>query len=349
MPTAKNAAIYLEQTETGVDWAAMTDSGDHKIFTFADAVLSGRSGYEAEIVPDGVATGTNLITPATAAGDDDVDVAAFTAYFSGVLVSVSADTDIAVTRGTAPNEYIINSVVCNSSGVLSVVTGTGSTAFATGRGVAGGPPSIPIGSIEVGQVKLTSETAGVILSSEIFQSVEAGQQEHTDYPLQTVVSMLGMGNKATVSAKENAYVEFSQAIPMIHGATPTSAPTAYKPVYASYYTPVFVKLTQGTVDFVPAVESYSVSSTEYYQKSVASSATSLSAASYTSLLQDGITDQQIKLGGALLIVKFFPDENKAPYSLTQGTIGGIPSFPVADQISIAMTVAAEEATVNFDS
>jgi hypothetical protein len=45
--------------------------------------------------------------------------------------------------------------------------------------------------------------------------------------------------------------------------------------------------------------------------------------------------------------EIFPDENKSPYVLTQGKIGIKRSFPVNDQIQAAVTVSAEEASVEF--
>ncbi len=350
MPTAGSAKISYESSQTEVSYAAMTDSGDHTVYNFDDDLISNRSGYEATIRPDGVYSGSNMLTVAVSGTNDLVDCAAFTAYFAGASVSVSADTDISCTRGASSSlNYIINSVVCNSSGVLSVVVGTGhDTAFNEVRGSAGGPPSITIGSIEVGQIRFTSETAGAVLATEIKQSVEAGQVEYYNYPLWKTPNTIGAGNKASVTAKENAYVEFSTAIPMIHGATPTSAATAYKVVYAHYYTPIFVSIDIA-VDFVPAENTPSVSSTQYYNVTVGSKSTSLGTASFTALMTDGITDQLKILANENLIFKFWPDRNKAPYSVTQGELGVITAYPVADQISGAFTIAAELETVGFDS
>ncbi len=352
MPTAANALLKYEASQVEVSFVAMTDSGDHTIYNFGtDTLVSNRSGYEADIKPDGIATGTNMITPAVSGTDNLVDVAAFTAYFAGALVSVSADTDVAITRGAdASTDYIINSVICNSSGVISVLAGTGhATAHNEIRGSAGGPPAITIGSVEVGQVRLTSDTDAAILATEIKQSVEAGQCEYYNYPIWNTPNTIGDGNIATDADKTNAYVAFTAALPLVHGASPTSAATAYKVVYAHYYTPIFVSIAY-SVDFVPAENTPSIASTQYYGNlTVGSKSLSLGTSSFTALIDDGITDNLSKLKDQNLIFKFWPDQNKSPYSVTQGELGLITTYPVADQISVSGTIAASIVTVGFDS
>lgn len=346
MPTAKNAAIYVESAPSEVSYAAMTDSGDHIVFNPADNLLSVREGYEAVVRPNGIVSGVNMITPAVSGSNNLVDVAAFTCYIAGVLVSVSADTDITVARGTGDG-YIISSVIVDSSGTLSVVQGTESTAFSTTRGSAGGPPSIPLAQVEVGQIRYTSTTAAAVLSTEIKQNVEGGYCERYDYPVWST-NPIGDGNQATDADKKYAYVEFVSALPMIHGATATSAATATKKVYATYHTPVFMLINE-SVDFVPAEESTSVSSTQIYRKTIGASSMSLGSGSFTAMVTDGISDTLSKLEGEKLTFKFFPNINNEPYSITQGYMSLTTSYPASDNISVAATIAAEQKTVKYDS
>lgn len=348
MGTAADAIIQYEASSIKREYTEMTDSGDATIFKFGtDKLISKRSGYEPVIRPNGIIKGFNLLTPAASGTNNLADCAAFSAYFAGVEVAVSADTDLTCVRGSV-NGYIINSVVCNSSGVLSVVTGDEGTEFSSTRGDTGGPPSIPIGSIEVGQVKFTSITDAAVAISEIAQSAEANQQERADYPLWNTPNTVGDGNQATDADKENAYLQFYSAIPMIHGATPGDAATARKPVYAEWHIPVLATIPD-CVDFVPAEESSSVSSTTIYRKSLASSSKSLAAASFTAYMTDGITDQLQRLDGDELLFKFFQDENKEPYIVTQGIMGGARSFPADNEITKSVTIAARTKSVNFDS
>jgi len=354
MPTAQNALIKYEASQSLIDFTALTaavdEDGAYVIYPFDDSIVSKRSGYEPVIRPDGIASGVNIIKPAVSATDDYVDTIEFTAFFAGTLVTVSADTDLSCTRGVdSSTAYIINSVVCNSSGVLSVVTGTGSTAFSATRGAAGGPPSIPVGSVEVGQIRFTSETSAAVVAADIAQSVEAGQSERYDYPTwKEPINTTGYGNQAKITSKETSYLEFVKELPVIHGATPTAAATDRKAVYAKYYVPDFVSIDKCT-DFVPSQSSFSISSTQIYQMALGSSTESLGAASLTAYFEDGITDALAKLEGEVITFLFWPDENKSAYMVTQGILGLNRSYPAADQITAACTIASEQKSVGFDS
>ena len=57
-------------------------------------------------------------------------------------------------------------------------------AFSETRAAAGGPPLIPVTSVEIGQVRLTaaSDAAALITSDEIFQNV-GDHTERYDYPV----------------------------------------------------------------------------------------------------------------------------------------------------------------------
>jgi hypothetical protein len=156
--SASNAKLQYEAGQEYNAMTAMTDSGDHKMFSLSGINLwSPRSGYEPVIRPDGLATGGE-VTPGSA--NNNVSVAALTCFLAGVLTTVSADSDVAITSPTSTHN--ISSVTINSSGVIAVVAGTDGTAFSATRGAAGGPPLIPVGSIEIAQVKLSSATSALI-------------------------------------------------------------------------------------------------------------------------------------------------------------------------------------------
>ncbi len=345
MPSASNAKLQYESSQETVSYSAMTDSGDHLIFTATDPVWSKRSGFTPTVRPNGIVSGSNLVSATTT--EDEVQCAAFTMYAAGTLVSVSADSSIAFTRD-ASLDYQKFSVVSDAAGSLTIIESTAhASAFSTTRGAAGGPPAIPLASIEIAQIWVTDKTSAVVVATEIKQSPEAQQQERYDFPVFDYDS-LGEGNKATDSDKTNAFVEFASAIPMVHGATAASAADNYKPVYIEYSTPVYVTI-KAAVDFVPAETSTSSSSTQYYRKSYASSSDSLGSGSFTALVDDGISGTFEKLDGENIIFKFYPDENNAPYSLTQGIFRKTTTYAVDNNISISATIAAEQETVGFDS
>ena len=152
MATSKNAKLQFESGQTVADYAAMTDSGDHKVHTIAGGtVFSGKSGFAPIVRPNGIVSGRNVVS--VHADDDKVTIAAFTAYSKGVLYSVGATT-LAITRAVTDVAKIC-SITMTDAGVIAEVEGDDSTdtTLSAVRGDAGGPPSIPADSVEIGQVK----------------------------------------------------------------------------------------------------------------------------------------------------------------------------------------------------
>ncbi len=338
MPNAKNALIRIEQGASLVAFSGMTDSGDHQVFTASADVFSGRAGYEPQLRPNGIVTGRNLISVAASGSDDVVDVAAFTAYSQGVLKSVAVAADESVTRPTT--NKLINSITMTSAGAIAVVAGTEGTEFSDTRGAAGGPPEIPADSVELGQVRLDSATSAAVAAAEIYQVVGT-HAERYDYPT-FEINNIGLGQAAAVAAQTYAHVKFSAALPLSHASgTP-------KGVYLQCYEPQPADVSDG-VDFVAAETSHSVSSTQVYGRSVASSSESIGQGGFTALVSDGVSDLLTQLKNENLTFWFYPDKNKAPYVLTQGILGITRSWPAADQISIAATISAENASAEFSS
>lgn len=322
--TAANAKLQYEAGQEITAMSAMTDSGDHKTFSIPGvAPWSGKSGYEPKIYPDGLETG-GVITPGVAS--DEISVAALTCYLAGVKTVVAADASVAVTRPAASPAGLkkINSMTINSSGIIVEVVGTDGSAFSATRGAAGGPPLIPVGSIEIAQVKLTSSVSAVIDTAEIFQ-VPGTSQERYDYPVWTEDNYDGE-------------ITFASALPAIH----VGSPATYKGVYGEVYEPVFADLEPAT-DFIPPETSHSVSSTQVYGGTVGASAESLNQGSFKAFLKDGITDSIIALKNEILFFKHFPDRNKTPYILVQGKLGIARTFPAGDNIQANCTISASEA------
>lgn len=339
-----NAANALTQLELGASFsafAALTDAGDHQTYTSAAATWSGASGKEPVIRPNGLATGGE-VTPAAAGTNNLVDVAALTAYSQGALKEVADAAGETIPRATPTDTHKISSVTMTDAGAIAIEPGEDGTAFSEVRGAAGGPPLIPVDSVEIAQVRLSSSTAAPITAAEIFQVV--GQhQERFDFPVWEV-DRIGQGQVATVAARARAHVRLAAAQAAIHAGTPATA----KKIYAQYYTPIYSDLPK-TLDFVPAEKTHSVSSTQYYNGSIASSSETLGQGSFTSLLEDGVLDQLIKNKNNTLTVKFFPDRNKAPYVLTQGVIGVARTFPVANQVQARVTVTSEYPSAEFSA
>lgn len=321
MATAENAKLQYEAGQTSTSMTTLTNSGDETTFTSSASLWSRRSGYAPVVLPNGLLTG-GAVTPATAATNNTVDVAALTLNLNGVVTSVAAVSATSITRpATAVSK--VNSITVNSSGSVAVVAGTdgSTTAFSETRGAAGGPPLIAVDSVEIAQVRVTSNTAAVITSAQIF-SVVGTHTERADYPLFDINYSAGS-------------VTFLAALPEIHtGPVP-------KRVYASFAAPIFSDV-QLASDFVPPETTHSLTSTQVYGTTLGSTASTLNQGSFTAYLQDGVADGLVQLKNQDLWFKFFPDRYKSAYLLTQGKLGVSRTFPAGDNIQAACTISATE-------
>lgn len=325
MPTAENALLRYEGGQQVTAMSALTDSGDHIKFTSTASLWSQRSGYAPVVRPNGLLTGGAITTHAS---NNTINVAALTCNLAGVVTSVNAGTTT-VTR-PASNVAKINSITVDNTGALAVVAGTdgSNTTFSETRGAAAGPPLIPVGSIEIGQVRLTTSAAAPVAANEIYQVVGL-HVERVDFPLYNVD--YGSGS-----------VSFLAALDPIH-----TGPAAKK-VYASYASPIFADVALAS-DFVPPETTHSVSSTPIYGTTLGSSSSSLGQGSFTAFLNDGVTDALITLKNQILWFKFFPDRYASPYLLMQGKLGISRTFPAGDSIQAACTISASAAATEATS
>jgi hypothetical protein len=323
MSTAEQAKLQYEAGQNSVAMSALTNSGDETTFTSTQSLWSGKSGFAPVVRPNGVLTG-GAVTPDGAAVNNVVDIAALTCNLNGVVTSVSAGELTATRPATAVSKVI--SLTVNTSGALAAVAGTdgATTAFSETRGAAGGPPLIPTTSIEIGQVRMTSNVAAPIASSEIFQVVGL-HVERADFPLYDI-------------NYDSGSVTFLSALDQIHtGPVP-------KAVFASYSGPIFADVALAS-DFVPPETSNSVTSTQVYGTTIGASSSTLNQGTFTAYLTNGVSDALVSLKNATLWFKFFPDRYASPYLLCQGKLGIGRTFPVADQIQAACTISASSAAV----
>ena len=337
MATSSKGKISIEIGRTLTSYTAMTDS-DHQIF-YRGTTWSGYDGAEADVRPDGMVTGRNVLS--VHASNDTITVAAFTAYSKGALQTVSATTDT-FTRGTGPGKAKVISVYMGSDGNVAVVPGgEGATAaFSDTRDAAGGPPLIPVGGIEIGQIRTTVSTAQAVTAAEIFQVVGTHVDRY-DYPDWTEYP-LGKGYNADTTNEKKAHIKFSSSLEAKYTGS------LYKHVYVQYYTPTYAEVMK-TLDFVPAEDSHSVSSTQYYNGTTTGKSSSLGQCSFTALLNNAVNDTILGEQDEIITVKFWPNRNKNPYILTQGTLGVGRTFPVNNQNQASCTISAEEGSVSFES
>jgi hypothetical protein len=345
MASSQRGKVQIELGRTLTTYAAMTDSGDHQVFT-AGSVWSGKADYEPEVRPNGIVTGRNLLTASSSS--DTVSIARFTAYSKGSLQTVTA-TNATFTRPATADKAVIYSVTMASDGSISVIKGTigAGTTFSSTRDGAGGPPYIPADSVELGQLRICAATTSTpISSSEIYQ-VPGTHQERYDYPDFEFFN-IGKGEYADSSSEKNSHVKFNEALSADH----TGA--AYKKTYVQYYTPSFTTLAK-TVDFVPSEVSHSKSSESYYKGAGGSGAIgsvvadSVTDASFTVMAGDALTDAILAEKNDVVTVKWYPDANKDPYLLTQGTLGISRVYPIDAQNKINCTIYCESESAEFAS
>lgn len=324
MPSAQDATLEYESGQTQTTMTALTDSGDHKTFNSTAELFSGVAGFTPVVRPNGLITG-GAVTTAASATNDMVDTAALACYLAGIKTAVSAATDKTVTRGATTNTHIINSITVTSAGAIAVVAGTAGTAHSETRNAAGGPPFIPVGSIEIAQVRLTAITAAVITADEIV-SVPGLHLERYDYPI-------------FAEDNETGSVVFNVALSLIHtGSTP-------KKVYASYAEPVFA-IISSISDFVAPEESFSSSSKQIYGGTIGSSSKSLGAGGFTAYLKNGVSDALIALNGKDLWFRFTPNKYQTDHILCQGVFGISRTFPAADNITAKCTISPFKPAIN---
>ncbi len=174
----------------------MTNSGNNLIFEASFFPWSGRSGFEAQVFPYGIATGGELTASTTA---DTVSIGALSAYMPGAsaadpdgMVTVAAD-DVTITRATT-DTHLIRSLVINPDGSLA--------------------------AIEIGQIRLTNQTTATVATTEIYQ-VDGVHRERSDSPVW----------KTDFTTGE---ITFASALPPIHTGNTTKAVTVkgYTPIFA---------------------------------------------------------------------------------------------------------------------
>ena len=321
MPTAENAKLEYEGGQNAVAMSEMTDSGDLTTFTSSVSLFSQRSGFAPVIRPNGVLTG-GVVTAAVSGSNNVVDVSAISCNLQGVVTAVGAATDESITRpATAVSK--INSITVTSGGAIAVVAGTdgSTTAFSETRGAAGGPPFIPVDSIELAQVRVTSNTAAAIDSTEIY-SVVGLHRETAIYPDYTISYQTGE-------------ITFLTALPAVHTGS------VGKKVYASYASPIFAEVSLAS-DFVPPETTHTVSSTQIYNTTLGTSTSTLGQGSFTAYLNDGVTDTLVTLKNEILWFRFHPDRYQTPHILCQGKLGISRTFPADDNLAASCTISATE-------
>ena len=321
--------LRYEAGQTAAPFQALSDLGAATAFQATFFPVSDATGSQAVVAPYGLQTG-GVITPH--ATNDTVNIAAASLLMAGAsgasasgVVSVSAGT-VTISRGVSSDTHRITSITVNASGALTAVPGVDHTTFVETRGATGGPPFIPVGSVEIGQVRVMSVTAAVVTAAEIF-AVAGTHTELADNPGFTLDRAKGV-------------VTFFAALPLIHtGSLP-------KAVYMKGATPIFAKI-QNADAWSAATETNSVSSQDTYDGAVGETSTSLTQASFTAIVSDGISEGFMQKVGQKLWFEYRPDEDKLlPKQYTQGKFAAVVSNPASGSKIATATISAEFKTTD---
>ena len=331
MPNSANAKLLYEADDVLVAFAALTDQGDRQDFRSAAALWSGRSGKAPDIKPNGVKSG-GIITPEVGGTNDEVDISEVKVFIAGVETTVSAVAGQAITRPSVSN-YQIFSVTVTSAGAIAVVDGAEGTSFSEVRGANGGPPWIDNDAIEIGQIRVSSQTPAPIAEDEIKQ-VENVHVERYDLPNWEI----------EFASVENgilgyAGIVFNSALPGIHSED-SGTTVAGKLVYAQYYTPSFVEIVDA-FDFAPPSTAHSINTTQVYGRVKGSASQTLNPGAFSVELKDGITDNLLRFANQFVWFKFYQDRLNDPYILTQGYLGAPVTFPAGANVNATCAIAAE--------
>ncbi|MEW6505518.1 MAG: hypothetical protein AB1457_16290 [Chloroflexota bacterium] len=326
--SAENAVIEYESFATLHNWAKLADSGDHQVFNSSSELWSAQEDKKPQVRPDGVILG-GKIEPAGA--QDKVNVSAAKVYQGGKEVNVLAAAGLTVTRGVT-DSCVVNSVIVNASGAYAIVVGDEGTALSEVRGAAGGPPWIPTGAIEIGQIRLTSKTGAVVSADEILQ----GENVHIEMAVIPVYEVRYVTAENGVLGL--AGVTFKAQLPVIH-SDDDGVTTKTKEVWAKWYEPEFIQVDAAT-GFGASEKTYSVQSNQVYGGVKTSIAASIGQGQFTVYLQDGISDNFLRAKDTTRMVKFLPDRNNpGVFRMEIGKIGVKRTWPASGDITAACTLS----------
>jgi len=318
-----------------VAFVALTDQGDNQEFRSAAALWSGQSGKAPDIKPNGLKSG-GVITPEVGATNDEVDISECKVFLAGVETTVSAVAGQAIVRPSVSTHQIF-SVTVTAAGAIAIVDGVEGTSFSEVRGAAGGPEYIDNDAVEIGQIRVSSQTPAAIAEAEIKQ-VPGTHLERYDEPNWEI-------EYASVESGVLGYagIIFHSALPAIHSED-AGTTVAGKLVYAQYYTPTFIEIVDA-YDFAPPANAHSISTTQVYGRVKGSSSQTLNAGSFSVELKDGITDNLLRSIDKFIWFKFYQDRLNDPYVLSQGFLGAPVQFPAGANVVATCAIAAETAAV----
>ncbi len=235
LPSGTNFLLKVEDGFVAKPYEAMTDGGGHQTFACTGTRFSlcekDENGIDRRpvVTPDGVLNGC-FVSPAASGQENAIDLSAGTLLIGGASINIAPSVNIALTR-PANGFCRAVSITLTSLGALAIVCGPDGAAFSATRGAAGGPPWVPVGSIELATVILTA-TFGPLADSGI-----AFAPEYSHAPEYTLLPY-------------NASVRFAAPLAAIHtGGIPRA-------VWVKWSEPVMA--TMDAIHFRPPVAQHEI-------------------------------------------------------------------------------------------
>ncbi|GMT42821.1 MAG: hypothetical protein IEMM0002_1232 [bacterium] len=311
--------VRIENSANQASLEQMTDSGDNQTFTSGGTRFSlcekdaGGTNRTPVLRPDGVQNGC-FAEPAASGNNDALDVYAGKVWIGGSSVTVSAQTNIAVSRPSASMKMIV-SIAIDAVGATLTITGTAGSEFSNQRGAAGGPPYIPAGNAELATVELDSSTSAPLKDEEVIFAPEFSHApSHMLLPY-------------------SASVKFSAPLPLIHaGGTP-------KNVWITRYEPVLTAID--VISLRPPVAAIEVD-----PETGKARRGKFSTGSMVIPLSGNQSDLARKIDGTVRLFEFMPDSTGTRQELFYAAVETASNYSAEGlMIGTATLVVVEEPTV----
>jgi len=321
MANNENMGLRVEINRTKVAIALLTQSASSTEYTTGIKYWSDEGAFKPVVRPNGVLSGFSMTPSGTA---DTVNIAAGEANLNGVQLTKVSGT-LLITRPTVSN-FKISSVTLDAAGAFVEVQGAEDTAFSIVRAALGGPPLIPVDSVELGQVLMDAQGAAVFVAAELKQIINDSQEVAT-FPNFTIDF-------------ENGRILVPLGFKQIHTGVIARA------VWAEYHTAGFLDMERVSSVQLPNT-SRSVSSDATNTGPVGNVTSSVNAGSATIIGTNGVIEPAVLINDQKVWVIFNPDKNQSPHSDVQCFWNAVPSFDAAANLSIAVTMTAENAASNL--
>ena len=175
LPSGINFLLKVESGFTVKAYEAMTDTGNHQLFSSTGTRFSLCEKDEnvvdrrPVVTPDGVRNGC-YVSPAASGAANAFDLSPGTLLIGGALVNIAGSSGVTVSRPASGN-YRFVSITLTAVGGLSVANGADGSVVCATRGAAGGPPWVAVGSIELATIILSS-TSGPLNDTDILFTPE---------------------------------------------------------------------------------------------------------------------------------------------------------------------------------